>query len=113
MFTNTCGVTQVAQGTLEYMLDQNEDIGDSTGTANVTVGECNDSYLNAIRHLPVQSHHAREAITSATTKQVEEGAVGAGTGMICCEFKGGIGTSSRVVSTDEETYTLGCLVVSN
>lgn len=113
MLTNTFGVPQVAQGTLEYLLDQNEDIGDSTGTANVIVGECNDSYLNAIRHFPVQSHHAREAIASATTKQVEEGAVGAGTGMICCEFKGGIGTSSRVVSTDEETYTLGCLVVSN
>lgn len=113
MLTNTFGVPQAAQGALEYLLDHNDDIGDSTGTANVVVGECNDSYLNAIRHFPVQSHHAREAITSATTNQVEEGAVGAGAGMICCEFKGGIGTSSRVVNTDEETYTLGCLVLSN
>src|SRR5699024_7175239 len=113
MLTNTFGVPQVAQGTLEYLLDQNPDIGNTTGTANVVVGECNDSYLNAIRKFPVTSLHAQQAITSASTKQVTEGAVGAGSGMICCEFKGGIGTSSRVVNTEAETYTLGCLVLSN
>lgn len=113
MLTNTFGVPQVAQGTLEYLLDQNTDIGNTTGTANVVVGECNDSYLNAIRKFPVTPRHAQQAITSASTKQVTEGAVGAGSGMVCCEFKGGIGTSSRVVNTEEETYMLGCLVLSN
>lgn len=113
MLTNTFGVPQVTQGTLEYLLNQNTDIGNTTGTANVVVGECNDSYLNAIRKFPVTPRHAQQAINAASTKQVTEGAVGAGSGMVCCEFKGGIGTSSRVVNTEAETYTLGCLVLSN
>jgi D-aminopeptidase len=102
-------VPAVTQGTLEYMLEQNPDIGDTTGTVNVVVGECNDSYLNSIRHFPVKPEHAIEAIRKATDEVAVEGAVGAGKGMICFGHKGGIGTSSRTVSE----YTLGCLVLSN
>lgn len=109
MLTNTFGVPAVTQGTLEYMLAANPEIGDTTGTINVVVGECNDSYLNSIRLFPVKPEHAIEAIKTATMEKVEEGAVGAGKGMICFGYKGGIGTSSRLV----EEYTVGCLVLSN
>ncbi|MEC2054050.1 P1 family peptidase [Peribacillus psychrosaccharolyticus] len=115
MLTNTFGVPAVTQGTLEYMLKQNPEIGETTGTINIVVGECNDSHLNSIRQFPVQSKHAVEAILKAAADKAEEGAVGAGKGMICFGFKGGIGTSSRVIKLDKfgVQYTIGCLVLSN
>src|SRR5699024_8716590 len=94
MLTNTFGVPAVTQGTLEYLLAQSPEIGDTTGTMNTVVGECNDSYLNSIRTFPVKPLHAKKAINNATTNQVAEGSVGAGTGMVCSDYKGGIGTSS-------------------
>jgi D-aminopeptidase len=109
MLTNTFGVPAVTQGTLEYMLAENPEIGETTGTINVVVGECNDSYLNSIREFPVKPHHAIEAIRNASDYQAEEGAVGAGKGMVCFGYKGGIGTSSRTI----EDYTIGCLILSN
>jgi D-aminopeptidase len=110
MLTNTFGVPAVTQGTLEYMLEQNPEIGDTTGTVNVVVGECNDSFLNSIRHFPVKPEHAIEAIMKATDETADEGAVGAGKGMVCFGYKGGIGSSSRIIS---KNYTVGCLVLSN
>lgn len=115
MLTNTFGVPAVTQGTLEHLLEESPEIGETTGTVNIVVGECNDSYLNSIRQLPVLPLHAKEAIDKASTKKSEEGAVGAGTGMVCFGFKGGIGTSSRVIQLEntEEMYKIGCLVLSN
>ncbi|GAA0323977.1 P1 family peptidase [Bacillus carboniphilus] len=115
MLTNTLAVPAVSHGTIQHMLEENPEIGDTTGTINVVVGECNDSHLNSIRLLPVQPEHAREAIQKATTDQAQEGAVGAGKGMVCFGYKGGIGSSSRVVKVDEsgETFTVGSLVLSN
>lgn len=115
MLTNTFGVPAVTQGTLEYLLEQSPEIGETTGTVNIVVGECNDSYLNSIRLMPVKPEHAKEAIQKASTEKAEEGAVGAGTGMVCFGYKGGIGCSSRIVKIDDsqETYTVGCLVLSN
>ncbi|CAG9606348.1 P1 family peptidase [Pseudoneobacillus rhizosphaerae] len=114
MLTNTFGVPAVTQGTLQYMLETNPEIGDTTGTINIVVGECNDSYLNSIRKFPVQAEHAIEAIKKATNEVVDEGAVGAGKGMVCFGYKGGIGSSSRIVqSGNEEQYTIGCLVLTN
>lgn len=115
MLTNTFGVPAVTQGTLEYLLNQSPEIGDTTGTVNTVVGECNDSYLNSIRTLPIKPQHSKQAINNATKNQVEEGSVGAGTGMICSDYKGGIGTSSRIIktSTNEVEYTVGSLVLSN
>lgn len=115
MLTNTFAVPAVSHGTLQYMLEHNTDIGNTTGTINIVVGECNDSHLNSIRQLPVKPDHAIEAIHQATKDQVMEGAVGAGKGMVCFGYKGGIGCSSRQI-TDEEsgsTYTIGCLVLTN
>lgn len=115
MLTNTFAVPAVTEGTLQYMLGENPDIGDTTGTINIVVGECNDSYLNSIRLLPVRREHALEAIKKASTAQIEEGAVGAGKGMVCFGYKGGIGASSRVVTLVDHPspFTIGVLVLTN
>ncbi|WP_134687032.1 DmpA family aminopeptidase [Brevibacillus migulae] len=113
MLTNTLSVPAVAEGTIRHMLRHNPDIGDTTGTVNVIVGECNDGYLNDIRGLHVRPEDAIAAIESARSGLVDEGGVGAGTGMSCFGYKGGIGTSSRVASFGSRAFTIGALVVSN
>lgn len=114
MLTNTFSVPAVTQGTLQYMLETNEAIGQTTGTINIVVGECNDSNLNSIRHCAITPAHAMTAIHNATNDTIAEGAIGAGKGMVCFGYKGGIGSSSRIVVANEEiSYTIGCLVLSN
>ncbi|WP_042225063.1 DmpA family aminopeptidase [Oceanobacillus manasiensis] len=113
MLTTTFSVGAVWQGTLEYMLQETKEIGDTTSSINIVVGECNDSYLNSIREQAIKPEHAIQAIESATEQPAEEGAVGAGTGMVCFGYKGGIGTASRTINSEKGVYTLGCLVVSN
>ncbi|MDY0406182.1 P1 family peptidase [Virgibacillus sp. 179-BFC.A HS] len=78
LLTNTFSVASVLQGTLDYMLQENEEIGDSASSINIVVGECNDSYLNSMRLCAVEPKHAKEAITKATSHAFEQGAVGAG-----------------------------------
>lgn len=112
VLTNTFSVGTAYEAIVEYMLEQNEDIGISTGTMNPVVCECNDGYLNDIRGLHVKKEHVLESIRSAGVC-FEEGAVGAGTGMSCFGLKGGIGSSSRLIKLDDEDYTLGVLVLSN
>ncbi|WDF02476.1 P1 family peptidase [Shouchella hunanensis] len=109
MLTNTLSVPAVTEGTLSYLLAHNQEIGTTTSTVNVLTAECNDGYLNDIRQMIVKPEDAIFAIKAASEQPVEEGAVGAGTGMSCLGFKGGIGTSSRLVSS----YTVGCLVLTN
>ncbi|GAB4074449.1 P1 family peptidase [Barrientosiimonas marina] len=109
MLTNTFSVGAIMQGTLQYMLEQNPEIGDTASSLNLVVGECNDSYLNSMRLQAVKPDHAVEAIEQAADGPIEEGAVGAGKGMVSFDCKGGIGTASRVV----DDYTVGGLVLSN
>ncbi|MDY7044567.1 MULTISPECIES: P1 family peptidase [unclassified Virgibacillus] len=113
MLTNTFSVGSVWQGTLQYMLETTKEIGDTTSSINLVVGECNDSYLHTARYPAIQPEHAIQAIRNATIHPVKEGAVGAGKGMVCFGYKGGIGTASRIVTHLNEKYTVGCLVVSN
>ncbi|MFD2045246.1 P1 family peptidase [Ornithinibacillus salinisoli] len=113
MLTNTFSVGPVMEGTLQFMLAQNKELGESAGTINIVVGECNDSHLNSIRIQAVTPSHAIEAIQKASSGKVEEGAIGAGKGMMCFGYKGGIGTASRVVTAADEKYTVGCLVLTN
>ena len=81
---------------------------------NPVVGETNDGYaLNAIRGRPVTERHVRDALDRATGGPVAEGSVGAGTGTVAFGWKGGIGTSSRRVTADGGTWTVGVLVQSN
>jgi D-aminopeptidase len=77
------------------------------------VSETWDGYLNDIHTFPLERQHVLKAISSAHTGIVEEGNVGGGTGTVCHEFKGGIGTSSRVVQYQGENYIVGALVQAN
>lgn len=77
------------------------------------VGETYDGVLNDINGGHVRRQHVVEAFAALSDGPVAEGAVGGGTGMVCHEFKGGIGTSSRVVETPERGYTVGVLVQAN
>ena len=80
---------------------------------NPVVGETNDGALNDIRARPIREEHVIRALESAAGGVVEEGSVGAGTGTIAFGWKGGIGTSSRIVNTPAGRYTLGVLVQTN
>jgi len=112
MMTNTFGVGTVLNATIKYMLDENPDIGDKTGTVNCVVTECNDWKLNDIRGMHVKEEDALNAIKAADYDFLE-GGYGAGTGMKCMDLKGGIGSSSRIVNIDGKDYTVGAIVLSN
>jgi len=77
------------------------------------VGECDDSYLNDARRVQITADDVRRAVDGAAGGAVEEGAVGAGTGMICFGCKGGIGTASRLVHDRELDVTVGVLLLTN
>jgi L-aminopeptidase/D-esterase-like protein len=77
------------------------------------VGETNDMLLNDISGFHVRPEHVFAALESASGGPVQEGNVGGGTGMVTHEFKGGIGTSSRLVEIDGNVYSLGILVQAN
>ncbi|HHY44686.1 MAG TPA: P1 family peptidase [Firmicutes bacterium] len=113
VLTNTLSVGTAWDALCEYMLEQNEDIGVATGTVNPLVAECNDGYLNDIRGRHVKKEHVLSALKGASTETCPEGNVGAGTGMSCFGFKGGIGTSSRRLTGEIEDKHLGVLVLAN
>lgn len=113
VLTNTLSVGTAWDALCEYMLEENPDIGVGTGTVNPVVLECNDGFLNDIRGRHVKREHVLEALRSASEGPVPEGNVGAGTGMSCLGFKGGIGTASRVLEGELEGRTLGVLVLAN
>lgn len=77
------------------------------------VGETYDGLLNDINGFHLSKEDAWQALDQAQSGQVAEGSVGGGTGMICHQFKGGIGTSSRIVTIDDKEYSLGVLVQAN
>lgn len=112
LLTNTLSVGLAADTLIDYMLEQNPEIGRTTGTVNPVIGECNDMFLNDVRAKFVKREHVQEALRN-TSPEFEEGAVGAGTGMLCYSLKGGIGSASRIVELDHGNYTLGVLVLSN
>ena len=109
--TNTLNAFLVADALVDYTLAIPENA--RIRSVNPVVGETNDGWLNDIRGRYVTSADVMEAIASATTGKVEEGNVGAGTGTRALGFKGGIGTSSRVLPKDKGSYTVGVLVQTN
>ncbi len=109
--TNTLNVPRVADALLTYMLSLPGN--ESVRSINVVVGETNDGYLNDIRGRHVSEEHVLRAIHNAKSGPVAEGCVGAGTGTRCLGFKGGIGTSSRVLPQKLGGYTVGVLVQTN
>lgn len=112
ILTNTLSVGTAYTGLVKYMLAQNPDIGESTGTVNPVIFECNDGVLNDIRGLHVTEAHVLEALETAGS-DFDLGAVGAGRGMICHEMKGGIGSASRILRLGSRDYSLGVLVLTN
>ena len=111
--TNTLNAPLAADALIEWSIGHNPQIGIGTGTVNPVVGEVNDGSLNDIQGCHVRKEHALEAIAIATAGAVEEGSVGAGTGSVCMGWKGGIGTSSRVLPPKRGGYTVGVLVQTN
>ena len=111
VLTNTLSVGPAIQAVVDWTLRQpgNEDVR----SVNAVVGETNDGYLNDIRAGHVNSGHVAAALQAARSGAVEEGPVGAGTGTVCFGWKGGIGTSSRVLPESMGGYTIGVLVQTN
>lgn len=112
VMTNTLSVGTASTALVKYMMSENPEIGRKVGTVNPVVCECNDGSLNDIRALFVKEEHVFEALRSCSA-DFAEGAVGAGTGMSCLGFKGGIGSASRVVTLEGKDYVIGALVLSN
>lgn len=111
ILTSNLSVARAGDALLTYMLRHNPDIALTTGTVNCVVGECNDALLNDARGRHIQPEHVWDAIEGARGGPVAEGNVGAGTGTTCFQFKGGIGTASRVVL--DGRFTVGALVQTN
>lgn len=112
--TNTLNVGLVMDALVEHVLEQNPDLGSRvSGSVNIVVGECNDSFLNDIRGRHVRAEHVRAALAQTSSGPVEEGTVGAGTGMSCFGFKGGIGSASRRLPQEQGSYTVGVMALSN
>jgi len=112
LLTNTLNVWLVADALVDYMSEQNP----GGYSFNPVVGECNDSFLNDILGRHVKKEHVFSALENATEDSIEEGNVGAGTGMSGFGWKGGVGTSSRSLSKEPKElggFTLGVLVVTN
>lgn len=111
--TNTFAVGEVATAQMRAASARHPEIGRDWPTVNPLVLECNDGYLNDIQAFAVRQSHYQQAMASATTT-FEQGSVGAGRGMSCCQLKGGIGSASRIASwADGGTHTVGALVLAN
>ena len=111
VLTNTLSVGTAVEAVVRWTLAQpgNENVR----SVNALVGETNDGTLNDIRGLHVTAEHVRSAIAGAKTGPVDEGAVGAGAGTIAFGWKGGIGTSSRIVRVGQDRWAVGVLVQTN
>ncbi|WP_199589788.1 P1 family peptidase [Lujinxingia litoralis] len=111
--TNTLSVGLVQDAVVQWMVRRHPEIGRRGDVPIPLVGECDDSWLNDIAGGHLKAQHVYEALDRARGGRVREGNVGGGTGMITCDFKAGIGTSSRRFGPPETLYTLGVLVQSN
>ena len=111
ILTNTLSVTRAAEAIIEWTLTQEGN--ENVRSVNPVVGETNDGILNNIRKRVITQEHVLKAIHEAASGVVAEGGVGAGTGTICFGWKGGIGTSSRLLPKSLGGYTVGTLVQTN
>lgn len=107
--TNTNSVGVVRDAVIEWQLKRHPE----DDTALPVIAETWDGFMNDINGFHVSKQHAFDALDGATSDAVQEGNVGGGTGMRCYEFKGGIGSSSRIVNVVAGTFTVGVLVQAN
>ncbi|MBS2024700.1 MAG: P1 family peptidase [Deltaproteobacteria bacterium] len=111
--TNTLSVGQVSDAAVQWMVERFPGIGAEHDVLIPLVGECDDSWLNDAAGRHVHANNVFEALSTAASGPVPEGSVGGGTGMICCDFKSGIGTSSRKLPDSLGGFTVGVLVMNN
>ncbi len=111
VLTNTLSVPEAASALVGWTLAQPGN--EAVRSVNAIVGETNDGFLNDIRARTVRPEHVLEALAHAAEGPVEEGAVGAGAGTVAFGWKGGIGTSSRLLPRSLGGYTVGVLVQTN
>ena len=111
VLTNTLNVSTAAAALVDWTLSQKGN--ENVRSVNPIVGETNDGYLNDIRGRHVKPTDILKALQTAASGVVKEGNVGAGTGTVCFNWKGGIGTSSRKLPEKLGGYTVGVLVQSN
>ncbi|GIX05959.1 MAG: hypothetical protein KatS3mg115_0362 [Candidatus Poribacteria bacterium] len=109
LLTGTLNIPRVADGVIEWMRRVHPEMGLRDDVVLPVVAECSDAWLSNAPLRPITAELVIQAIESAASGPVPEGAVGAGTGMVSYSFKGGIGTASRVV----DGYTVGVLVLAN
>ncbi len=113
MITNTHSVGVVRDAVIKWRVDRGGPDASGYWWSLPVVAETWDGWLNDINGFHVTAGHAVQALDSAAGGRVAEGNVGGGTGMICYGFKGGIGTSSRLVEVGDATYTVGALLQAN
>jgi D-aminopeptidase len=111
LLTNTLAVGRAVEALVDWTLSQPGNEG--VRSVNAVVGETNDGRLNDIRARGITAEEMHRALTGATSGPVEEGSVGAGTGTMAFGWKGGIGTSSRVLPAPLGGFTVGALVQAN
>ena len=111
LLTATLSTFRVADALVTYMMGLPG--REALSSINPVVAETNDGFLSDIRARPISAEHVLAAIGTASAGAVGEGAVGAGTGTRALGFKGGIGTSSRLVPSTNGLVTVGALVQSN
>lgn len=113
MITNTHSVGVVRDAVIAWRVQHAPPDDEGYWWSLPVVAETWDGYLNDVNGFHVKPEHVFHALDSAHSGPVEEGSVGGGTGMVCNEFKGGIGTSSRVLTAKQGGYTVGVLVQCN
>jgi D-aminopeptidase len=112
ILTNTLSVPTAADALIDYILSLDEN-RKYVRSINPIVGETNDGSLSDIQGRHITKENVIEAINNATSGLIDEGSVGAGTGTVCFGYKGGIGTSSRILPKERGGYTVGVLVQTN
>ena len=110
VLTSSLAIGKAYDATVRWIVGRDRDAAERVMPI---VSECDDSYLSDALSFPLQDDDVAAALDSATDGDVEEGCVGAGTGMQCFDYKGGIGTSSRVLSADAGGFTVGALALTN
>ena len=111
VLTNTLAIPRAAEAIIDWTLAQADN--QEVRSVNPVVGETNDGVLNNIRKMAVTKAHVIDAIDRAASGPAAEGCVGAGTGTVCFGWKGGIGTSSRLLPEKLGGYTVGVLLQTN
>ncbi|MCG3120861.1 MAG: Beta-peptidyl aminopeptidase BapA [bacterium] len=111
--TDTSNIGRVLNGAMTWFLQTYPEIGDTAPVPVPVVAETWGGFLHDSAGRHIDDAHVLAALNAAKTGPVVEGAVGGGTAMVCYDFKGGIGTASRVLPESQGGYTIGVLVQTN